>query len=202
MTDMLSTEEKAYLKFVQIRDELKEQIANQIMKSAEVTQRQEAAITKFIAHFDDFAQLSAKVEKQIAESIGQSADLTAEIAGKHLTDLVRQEVKVIIDEETSHLKNEIKTLLADLNVGITMATNALNSKKQVLTKAGYMVTATFCLASLMVAFGIHYLFPSTAIYKLNDSMAHTYFVGERILNNWSKLSDKEKDKILSLTIQK
>src|SRR5262249_52123952 len=138
----------------------------------------------------------------IEECITQSAHLIAEIAGKELTELARQEIKAIIDKEIAHLQVVIKGVLTDLTSGATLATKSLNAKTQSLTKKGYMVTVSICLSSLLVAFGIHYLFPRTTTYQLNDTMARAYFVGERILNNWSKLSDQEKERILGFTIKK
>src|SRR5262249_32722298 len=117
-------------------------------------------------------------------------------------EYVKQEVRALIDTETSQIKGDIKTLISDLSLKLTMENKVLQSKKKSLTKTGYLVTGTLCVSSLLVALGIHALFPRTTIYQLNDTMARAYFVGERILNNWSKLSDQEKDKILSLTITK
>jgi hypothetical protein len=172
--------EKSLMLLVQLRDEFKDILKIEIEKIPETVQKLESTITKFIAHFDDFKQLSSRAERQIADQIKEAGEILADISAVRIIEKVTEGIQAAKDE---------------LNSAVCAASQALRDKKMALTKTRYIATSSFCLGALFISFGIHYFYPRVSHYHLEPTMAKTYFVGEKLLDNWTKLTKKEQMKI-------
>lgn len=190
--------ENVMMKFIQIRDEIKESLNNEIDKIPASIKTLESTTTKFIAHFDDFKKLSSEASKQMAESVKEAGVLAGQLAAKDLVNLVKNNTQNIVNDEIKRFQREIEISMGNLRQSIGTADQVLRNRQIALTRTGYVATFSFCLAALLVAWGIHHFFPQSAHYHLNPVMAKTYFVGERILDNWEKLSEKEKTRLTAL----
>ena len=82
--------EKSLMLLVQLRDEIQEVLKKEIEKISESAQKLDSSTTKFIAHFDDFKQLSSRVEGQIAERIKDASERMADLASKRFVEGVTE----------------------------------------------------------------------------------------------------------------
>lgn len=99
---------------------------------------------------------------------------------------------------TEKLSTGTQAAKDDLNSAVFAASQALRDRKKGLTKIAYLVTTSFSLGALFISFGIHYLYPRGSHYHLEPTMAKTYFLGEKLLDNWTKLTKKEQEKIIQI----
>jgi len=168
--------EKAIWQLIQVKDEIKADKKTSLNALKEVITSLDETSKRFIAHFKESEGLIEQVPNTLGEQLNSSTEQAANQIVKHIHQSV--------DEK-------LNTILLGLKSSVNQAEQALEMTKSSLTRRATLMSASFCVGSLVSALLIVWFVIQRPSMALTPNMAKAYQLGLIVENTLTKLSIKD-----------
>lgn len=172
--------------------------------------RLEAALGPKIDRFVESEQALSDLKKELTLEVEELKLLKSslpKVVGPSIKENIHKEISKMLPSLIDNFKGdtvdlvgssvkEVERLKAEVNKSVSEAQKALVSGRTVVTSRIAGMTAAFCIASLMTAFGIFYFFPQHVHYGLNTEAAEYMAFGLAYAENYQNLSQQDRELIL------
>lgn len=174
--EKISEFDKAIWQLIQVKDEIKADKKISLNALKEVISSLDETSKRFIAHFEEFEELIEQVPTSLGEQLNTSTEQAAHQIVKHIHQSV---------------DDRLNTILSGLKSSVNQAQQALENTKSALTKRVVLMTASFCIGSLISAILVGWFVVQSPSKVLTPHMAKTYQLGLIVENALPKLNIKD-----------
>ena len=182
-TDTFSERENALHRYMQLREELKNEVEQQLGEMKIQTTELGDATKRFIAHFDIFKALSDESAEKISKSIEASAQKMADRAADGFSKIVNDKVDYAVER---------------LNESVRKASQELQYVIWSKTWRNLAIAGLSCILCLSVGFSAAYFFVPPQTVEISEAALETFNHGRLMEDAWPSLTNAEREKIMRL----